>query len=165
MLCIVTVLCVRVSPNYFLIDIFFFFYVFQILMASEHFIPSKFVFSADYAPVVKNFPILAALAEACLWPVVMLLFDDQFVPRLSNLYRRRSISDKAKPPQGKCCTISLFSLIRHSSARVRNIWFWALYEIIKLNPRLEQKKKKTVFIELKDARRFDNYRRRFRCER
>lgn len=71
------------------------------LMASEHFIPSKFVFSADYVPVVKNFPILAALAEACLWPVVLLLFDDQFVPRLSNLYRRRSVSDRAKPPQGK----------------------------------------------------------------
>ncbi|VVC44712.1 Hypothetical protein CINCED_3A012533 [Cinara cedri] len=71
-----------------------------VLMASEHFIPSKFVFSADYVPVVKNFPILAALAEACLWPVVLLLFDDQFVPRLSNLYRRRSVSDRAKPPQG-----------------------------------------------------------------
>jgi hypothetical protein len=72
-------------------------------MASEHFIPSKFVFSADYAPVVKNFPMLAALAEACLWPVILLLFDDQFVPRLSNLYRRRSASERAKPPQGKYC--------------------------------------------------------------
>lgn len=71
-----------------------------VLMASEHFIPSKFVFSTDYAPVVKNLPMLAALAEACLWPVVLLLFDDQFVPRLSNLYRRRSVSDRAKPPQG-----------------------------------------------------------------
>ncbi|XP_025424125.1 uncharacterized protein LOC112693339 [Sipha flava] len=71
-----------------------------VLMASEHFIPSKFVFSADYAPVVKNFPMLAALAEACLWPVILLLFDDQFVPRLSNLYRRRSASERAKPPQG-----------------------------------------------------------------
>ncbi|KAF0762016.1 lateral signaling target protein 2 [Aphis craccivora] len=71
-----------------------------VLMASEHFIPSKFVFSADYAPVVKNLPMLAALAEACLWPVLLLLFDDQFVPRLSNLYRRRSVSDRAKPPQG-----------------------------------------------------------------
>lgn len=78
----------------------------QVLMASEHFIPSKFVFSADYAPVVKNFPMLAALAEACLWPVVLLLFDDQFVPRLSNLYRRRSASDRAKPPQGKCIRTS-----------------------------------------------------------
>lgn len=76
------------------------FYALQVLMASEHFIPSKFVFSADYAPVVKNLPMLAALAEACLWPVLLLLFDDQFVPRLSNLYRRRSVSDRAKPPQG-----------------------------------------------------------------
>lgn len=74
-------------------------------MAFEHFIPSKFVFSADYAPVIKNFPMLAALAEACLWPVVLLLFDDQFVPRLSNLYRRRSASDRAKPPQGIYCYI------------------------------------------------------------
>ncbi|XP_050422715.1 uncharacterized protein LOC126834662 [Adelges cooleyi] len=70
------------------------------LMALEHFLPSKFTLSVEYEPVVKNFPMLAALAEACLWPVVLLLFDDQFVPRLSNLYRRRSASDMAKPPQG-----------------------------------------------------------------
>lgn len=80
-------------------------------MAFEHFIPSKFVFSADYTPVIKNFPMLAALAEACLWPVVLILFDDQFVPRLSNLYRRQSASDRAKPPQGKIIIITTVLLV------------------------------------------------------
>lgn len=78
-------------------------YCFQVLMASEHFLPSRFTFSTEYTPIIKNFPMLAALAEACLWPVVLLLFDDQFVPRLANLYRRRGgASDMAKPPQGNC---------------------------------------------------------------
>lgn len=95
---VIIILYIIVFSNFNVSDVFI-----QVLMASEHFIPSKFVFPADYAPVVKNFPMLAALAEACLWPVVLLLFDDQFVPRLSNLYRRRSASERAKPPQGKYC--------------------------------------------------------------
>lgn len=96
----------------------------QVLMASEHFIPSKFVILADYAPIVKNFPMLAALAEACLWPVVLLLFDDQFVPRLSNLYRRRSASERAKPPQGKYCHYHELSRIRpkRTESRLELLW-------------------------------------------
>ncbi|XP_050539273.1 uncharacterized protein LOC126904335 [Daktulosphaira vitifoliae] len=70
------------------------------LLACEHFMTSSLTIDIEYEPVVKNFPMLAALAEACLWPIVLLLFDDQFVPRLSNLYRRQSASDMAKPPQG-----------------------------------------------------------------